>query len=325
MKRVLTGIQATAEQIHLGNYFGAVKPMVDMVNSGEHEVFCFVANMHSLTELHDGKAIRQYTLNLVKAYLACGLDPQKTTLYLGSAVPGHAQLQWVLACMTHVGFMKRMHAYKAAFDDGRSDEISMGTFNYPILMAADILLYDAQYVPVGKDQKQHVEYARDIAQKFNHSYGETFVLPEPLIREEVATVPGIDGRKMSKSYNNFIGLFDDAETVRKKVARIPTDALPVEAPKDPTTCNVFAIYKLFLDATQETALRERYLAGGLSYKDLKWELAEQISTYLAPLQERYHAISDEEVRQVLAAWQEVAGAYAAGKIAQVYEKVGFIL
>jgi tryptophanyl-tRNA synthetase len=148
--------------------------------------------------------------------------------------------------MTNVGFMKRMHAYKAAFDAGKADDISMGTFNYPILMAADILLYDAHYVPVGKDQKQHVEYARDIAQKFNHKFGVSFVLPEPKIRAHVATVPGIDGRKMSKSYNNYIGLFEEEAVIRKKVMRIPTDALPIEAPKDPDTCNVYAISKLFL-------------------------------------------------------------------------------
>lgn len=220
----------------------------------------FVANIHALTEFHDAAGIRKNTFTAVKTYLACGLDENKVHIYNQSDIASHTELMWVLACVTNIGFMKRMHVYKAAQDLGKEDDLSVGTFNYPVLMAADILLYDPHLVPVGKDQKQHVEYARDIAAKFNHLFGETFILPEPYIQETVATVPGIDGRKMSKSYNNYIGLFDDAEIVRKKVARIPTDAIPVADPKNPDTCNIFALYKLFLSEDEQTLLRNRYLA-----------------------------------------------------------------
>lgn len=325
MKRVLTGIKPTWEQLHLGNYFGALKPMIDLANSGEYEVFMFIPNMHALTEFHDAEGIRTNTYNVVKAYLAAGLDPSTVHIYNQSDIPGHVQLYWVLACLTNVGFMKRMHAYKAAVDQGKGDEISVGTFNYPILMAADIILYDPDLVPVGKDQKQHVEYARDIAQKFNHQFGETFELPEPMIKQSVATVPGIDGRKMSKSYNNYIWLFDEQSLIRKKVMRIPTSAVPIEAPKDPDSCNVFQIYKLFLDEQEEQLLRERYTAGGLSFKDVKEELVDLIVTFLHPIQEAYEQIDNAFVNQILIEWAARVAPLAEQKIADVYTKVGFAL
>ena len=192
-------------------------------------------------------------------------------------------------------------------------------------MAADILLYDPDLVPVGKDQKQHVEYARDIAQKFNHQFGETFKLPEPFIEESVATVPGIDGRKMSKSYNNYIGLFDDAELIRKKVARVPTAAIPIADPKDPETCHVFALYKLFLDTEEEQSLRDRYLAGGVSYKDLKAELSDRIIAFLDPIKARYNDYSDEHIISLLQQGAEVVRPYAEAKMDDVYKKLGFRL
>ena len=321
--RALTGIKPTGEQLHIGNYFGAIAPMISFSAEADREIFIFVANLHALTEFHDAWAIRKNTITAVKTYLACGLDPTKVHIYNQSDIPAHTELMRVLACVTNIGFMKRMHAYKAASDLGKEDEISVGTFNYPVLMAADILLYDPHLLPVGKDQKQHVEYARDIAQKFNHEFGETFRLPDPYIQASVATVPGIDGRKMSKSYNNYIGLFDDAEIVRKKVARIPTAAIPVEAPKDPETCHIFALSKLFLDEKGQETLRMRYLTGGVSYKDLKAELSEQISTFLAPIQSRYDAYSDEQIVQILRAGAEVVRPLAENKIRDVYEKVGF--
>ena len=218
-----------------------------------------------------------------------------------------------------------MHAYKAAVDQGKGDKISLGSFNYPILMAADIILYDANFVPVGKDQKQHVEYARDIAGKFNHLFGETFVLPEPMIGAEVATVPGTDGRKMSKSYNNYIGLFDDEKTVLKKVKRIPTSAVPIEAPKDPDECNVYAIYKLFLDTDQDVILRKRYTDGGLSFGTVKEELATMITNFLTPLQQKHEEITDEQVQEILHTGAAAVAPIAEKKIADVYGKVGFML
>ena len=227
------------------------------------------------------------------------MDPEKCKIYKQSDLPAHPMLAWVLSCITNMGFMKRMHAYKASVDQGKADDISVGTFTYPILMAADIILYDANYVPVGKDQKQHVEYARDIAQKFNHHFGDTFVLPEPLIDSNVASIPGIDGRKMSKSYNNFIGLFEDEASVRKKIKRISTAPTPVEEPKNPDECNVYNMMKLFIDSDRDTELRARYEAGGLSYKDVKEELMEVVLDFLAPIQKKLETISDQEVIETL--------------------------
>lgn len=325
MKRVLTGIKPTGEQIHLGNYFGAVKPMIDFANSGEYEIFMFIANLHAFTEFHDPAGIKQNTYNLVKSYLACGLDPSKIHIYNQSDIVEHLQLFRALACVTNVGFMKRMHAYKAAVDQWKGDEISIGTFNYPVLMAADILLYDADFVPVGKDQKQHVEYARDIAEKFNSKFGECFHLPQPMIKAEVATVPGTDGRKMSKSYNNYIGLFEQPEDIKKKIARIPTAAIPVEQPKNPDECNVYNIYKLFLDEKQNAELRARYEAGGLSFKTVKDELAEKVIDFLAPIKSRYEQVSDEQVRKILTNGVQQVQPLAHAKIEKVYQSIGFNL
>jgi len=197
--------------------------MLEYQNSGDFDVFMFIPNMHALTALHDADKIRQYTMNALKTYIACGIDPKKSLIYNQAMIPAHAQLARVLQCITNMGTAERMHGYKDAINKGKAGEISVGVFTYPILMAADILLYDIDVVPVGKDQKQHVEYARDIAEKFNKLFGETFKMPEPKIDSNVATVPGIDGRKMSKSYNNYIGLMDDEKTVLKKVKLISTD------------------------------------------------------------------------------------------------------
>lgn len=325
MKRVLTGIKPTGEQLHLWNYFGALKPMIELANSGAYEVFMFIANMHALTEFHDAEGIRNNTLNVVKAYLACGLNPDKSHIYNQSDVCGHTELHWMLSCVTNIGFMKRMHAYKAAVDLGKWDDRSMGTFNYPILMAADIILYDPDFVPVGKDQKQHVEYARDIAGKFNYMFGETFKLPEPMIGKEVAVIPWTDGRKMSKSYNNYIGLFDDPKVIKKKVMRIPTAAVPVEAKKDPDECNIYKIFKLFLDEKEDQVLRKRYEAWGLGFGEVKKELVEKITTFLIPIQQKYQEITDEQVLEILKKGAEQVAPIAQKKIEEVYEKVGFSL
>lgn len=324
-KRVLTGIKPTGEQLHLGNYFWAMEPMIRFANTGEYDIFMFVANLHALTEFHDAASIKKNTITAVKTYLACGLNPEHVHIYNQSDISSHTELMWVLACVTNIWFMKRMHAYKAALDLGKEDDLSVWTFNYPVLMAADILLYDPAYVPVGKDQKQHVEYARDIAQKFNHLFGETFILPEPYIQESVATVPWLDGRKMSKSYNNYIWLFDDAETVRKKVARIPTAAIPVADPKDPETCNIFAIYKLFLSEEQQVTLRDRYLAWGVSYKDLKSELSDSIISFTQPIIDRYNHIDDAFVIDLLYSWAQYVRPLAQQKVQDIYKKVGFTL
>jgi len=323
--RILTWLQVTADQFHLGNYFGSVKPFLDLCTKfPDAEKFLFVANMHSLTTVQDG-SLRQNAINSLKLFLACGADPKQVFIYNQADVPGHAQLMWVLSCLTHMWFMERMHAYKDKVANSKANEASVGLFTYPILMAADIILYDATLVPTGKDQKQHVEFARDIAQKFNANYGETFVLPDSYIQEDVAVVPGIDGRKMSKSYRNFIGMLDDEKTTLKKVKQIATDATPIEEPKDPDTCNVFNIMKLFLSQEEETERRKRYTAGWLSYKDAKDALYAKIMEFVNPIQERYNNISDEEIHSMLSQNASRANELAIEKINEVYKKVGLTL
>lgn len=290
----------------------------------EAEFFLFLSNMHALTkESFEPSQIQANSLNLLKLYIACWCDPERFFIYKQSDISAHAELTWVFMCLTHMWFMERMHAYKDAVAKWKASQISVGTFAYPILMAMDIILYDADFVPVGKDQKQHVEYARDIAEKFNSRFGETFVLPSPHILESVAVVPGIDGRKMSKSYNNYIWLLDSADEIKKKVMRIPTDAIPIDAPKDPDADNIYKIYSLFLDSNENDKLRERYQAGGLSYKDAKLELVDRIVAFTQPLQEKFHAINDDEIRTMLATNAKIASEIASEKVTTVYEKVWF--
>jgi len=289
------------------------------------EIFLFLANMHGFTQLHDGEKLRQNSINVLKLYAACGVDLKRFLIYNPADIPGHAQLNWVFTCLTHMGFMERMHSYKEALDKGKAKEISIWVFCYPILMAADILLYDADIVPVGKDQKQHVEYARDIAMKFNNAFGETFKIPDVHIQEWVATIMGVDGRKMSKSYNNYIWLLDDEKTILKRVKQIPTSAQTVEEPKDPDQCNVYNICKLFLTSEEDEALRKRYQAWGLSYKDAKEYLYEKIIAFVKPIQEKYTKISDKEITDLLEKNAQKVNELAKKKIDDVYKKVGFSL
>lgn len=287
----------------------------------DSEFFLFLANMHGFTQTQEADILKKNSMTIVKLYLACGADMEKTLIYNPAEIPGHAQLNWALTCLTIMGTMERMHSYKDALAKGKSGEISVGTFCYPILMAADILLYDADFVPVGKDQKQHVEYARDIAQKFNANYGETFKIPEPLINTEVATIIGTDGRKMSKSYNNYIGLLEEENSMLKKIKQIPTNAKTIEEPKNPDECNVYQIVKHLIDAEEDQILREKYLAGGLSYKYAKEYLYEKLSAFLLPLQERFAEISDDEVRKLLQEHSEKVNAIATRKIEEIYQKI----
>jgi tryptophanyl-tRNA synthetase len=298
-----------------------VKPFLDLcAKFPDAEKFLFIANMHSLTTVQDG-SLRQNAINSLKLFLACGADPEQVFIYNQADVPGHAQLARVLSCITHMGFMERMHAYKDKVANNKANEASVGLFTYPILMAADIILYDATLVPTGQDQKQHVEFARDIAQKFNTMFGETFVLPDSYIQKEVAVVPGIDGRKMSKSYKNFIGMLDDEKTISKKVKQIATDTTPIQEPKNPDTCNIFNIMKLLLTPEEESYRRKRYTDGGLSYKDAKDALFEKIIAFIAPIQEKYKSIADEDIIAMLANNADRANAIASKKIADVYKKV----
>lgn len=289
------------------------------------EIFLFLAAMHGLTWLHDAKAIHDNSLNVLKIYMACWVDLNRFVIYNPVDVPAHAQLNWVLACITHMGFMERMHSYKEALDKGKAKEISVGVFTYPILMAADILLYDTDIVPVGQDQKQHVEFARDIAQRFNNLFGDTFKLPEPYIEPELGTILGIDWRKMSKSYNNYIWILDDEKQVMKRVKQIATDAKTIEEPKDPDECNVYKICKLFLTSEEDNVLRNRYQAWWLSYKEAKDYLFEKIMSFLKPIQEKYAKITDEEIIVLLKKNSVKVNEIANKKIAEIYKKVWFIL
>lgn len=289
--RALTGIKPTATP-HIGNLLGMIEPALRLQDT--HDAYYFIADYHALTTLHDREKMRQYSREVAATWLALGLDPARTVLFAQSDVPEVAELAWLLACVTGVGALERAHAYKAAQEAGK--DINVGTFFYPVLMAADILAYDSDHVPVGKDQKQHVEMARDMALAFNHRFGEVFVVPEPLIRDEVATIPGLDGRKMSKSYGNAVEVWLPSKQLRKKLMGIVTDSKGVDDVKDPDTCNVFSLYKLFATPDQVAALAARYRAPGLGYGHAKQELFEVMDAQLAPARERYEALLAEPDR-----------------------------
>ena len=286
--RVLSGIQPSGA-LHLGNYFAMMKRMIEYQEN--HELFCFVVNYHALTTVKDADFLRKNTFDACVDFLALGIDPERSWFYVQSDVPEVTELTWILSNITEMGLLKRAHSYKDKLAKGI--EANHGLFAYPVLMAADILLYGADLVPVGKDQKQHVEMTRDIAQKFNHNYGEVFVLPDVDIQDDLATIPGLDGQKMSKSYNNTIEIFAPKNVLKKKVMSIVTDAKAIEEPKDPDTCNLFAIYSLFLNKEGRQELRERYLTPGLRYGDVKKELLDVIWNYFAPYRDKREALIND--------------------------------
>lgn len=280
-KRLLSGVQPSGT-IHIGNYFGAIKQFVDLQD--EYDSVIFIADLHAMTTIQNKKELSQNILNVALDYLACGLDPKKVCLFKQSDVTEVTELNWYFNCITTMPFLERATAYKDA--NQKAKEINVGLFDYPILMAADILIQDADVVPVGADQKQHVEYARDIAQKFNNIYGETFKLPEALILKDVAIVPGIDGRKMSKSYKNTIPLFGSDEEIKKAVMSIITDSKKPDEPKDPETCNIYALHKLFLNNNDLEILRDRYIKGTIGYKESKDLLFDAIIKLIKPMREK---------------------------------------
>jgi tryptophanyl-tRNA synthetase len=318
-RRILSGIKPSGEQSHVGNYFGAMRQWVELQD--QYESFLFVADYHAMTTVFDGAALRSYTFEIMTELLAVGLDPEKTILFRQSDVPEVCELTWFLLCSTPNGLLERAHAYKDAASKG--GEINAGIFNYPILMASDILIYKSHLVPTGKDQKQHIEIARDVAARFNRTYGDILVLPDPHIREETATVIGLDGRKMSKSYNNSIMLFEPEKEIRKKVMSIVTDSTPVEAPKNPDTCNVFALHKLFNPEGLED-LRARYLAGGMGYGESKKLLFEKMMEVLAPIRSRYEELKREPdyVEEVFRRGAAKARAVAAATVDECRAAVG---
>jgi tryptophanyl-tRNA synthetase len=319
--RVLSGIQPSGS-LHLGNYFGMMKKMIEYQE--QEELFCFIANYHAMTSVADGKVLARGTLEAAANFLALGMDPQKSTFWVQSDLPEVQELSWFLSNFTPMGLLERCHSYKDKV--ARGIHANHGLFAYPVLMSADILLFQSEKVPVGKDQKQHVEVTRDIALKVNNTYGDLFTIPEPEVDDNVATVPGLDGQKMSKSYGNTIDLFLEEKALRKQVMRIVTDPTPVDAPKDPDACNVFQIYRLFLDKEGEETLRRRYLAGGLGYGEVKSELFETVRDFFAPYAERRaELLADPEgLRAVLAAGADKARQVALKTLGKVRNKAGLI-
>jgi len=295
MKKVsLTGIQATGD-LHIGNYFGAIKPALELAK--EYEARYFIADYHSLNTVKDPRELNAYIRGVAAGWLAAGLDPEKVIFYRQSSIPEVFELTTMIMAFTSKGLMNRAHAYKAAVQDNSEkgndpDEgINMGLFTYPILMAADIILFDSDVVPVGKDQKQHIEMAQDIAQSVNANYKQQILkVPQPAIQESVAVIPGLDGRKMSKSYNNTIPLFASEKELRKTVMRIVTNSQAVEEPKNPDESQIFLLYKLFASAQEQAGLAERYRGGGMGWGEAKEELFRAMNRELTPLRERYEKL-----------------------------------
>lgn len=279
--RILSGIQPSGK-LHLGNYFGMMKPALALQQHGD--AYLFIADYHALTSVSDPQVLRQNIRDVALDFLASGLDTERTVFFRQSDVPEVLELTWLLSIVTPMGLLERCHSFKDKTAKGIA--ASHALFSYPVLMAADILEVQATTVPVGRDQKQHVEVARDIAVKFNMQFGETFTIPEPVIREDVAVVPGVDGQKMSKSYNNTIEMFGTEKETKARVMRIVTDSTPLEQPKDPSACNVFALYKLFASETECADLAARYQVGGFGYGTAKKALFEKIWTYFEPFRKR---------------------------------------
>jgi tryptophanyl-tRNA synthetase len=282
MKRILSGIKPTGAP-HLGNYFGMMKPCIALQDAGE--AFYFIADYHALTSVRDAAALREYTRGVALDFLACGLDPSRAVIFRQSDVPEHTELAWILSCVTPMPMLENCHAFKDHLAKNKTP--NHGLFAYPVLMAADILLYDSNVVPVGRDQKQHVEVTRDVASIMNRTFGEgLFVIPEPSIIPQVATVIGLDGQKMSKSYDNTIPLFAEEKPLRKKIMSIVTDSTPVEASKDPENSTIVALYRLFASESDVAKMEQDFRAGGFGYGDFKKRLFEALWEYFRPMRER---------------------------------------
>lgn len=324
MARILTGIQSTGIP-HLGNILGAIKPAIEMANDSKNDSFLFIADMHSLTTMHDANILRENTYTVAAAWLAFGLDVDKSVFYRQSDVPEVAELTWYLGCFAPYPMLANAVSFKDKLD--RLSEVNAGVFMYPVLMAADIILYDANFVPVGKDQLQHLEITRDITSSFNNHYGETFVMPEPKISEEVMIVPGIDGQKMSKSYNNTINIFLPDKDLRKVIMKIVTDATPMEQPKNPDTCTVFKLYTLVAEKTKIGEMRQNYLRGGYGYGHAKEELYQTIVNKFKKERELYnHYMSNKgELDKKLKQGEDKARLVARATLNRVREKIGYLV
>lgn len=321
MKRSLSGIQPSGV-LHIGNYFGAIKQFVELQN--EYEGFYFLANYHALTSSPKGEDLKNNTINVILDYLALGLDPEKSTLFLQSDVPEHTELSWILSNVTPMGLLERAHSYKDKTAKGIKPNV--GLFTYPVLMASDILIYSPDIVPVGKDQKQHVEITRDIAIKFNETYGkEVFKLPKEKIVENVATVPGTDGDKMSKSYGNVINMFGSKKQLKKQIMNIVTDSTPLEEPKNPDN-NITKLYSLFATEEEVNTLKEKFLAGNFGYGHAKTELFDKFMDYFAPFQKKREELLQnmDYVNEILKKGALKAREIATKKVDEVRDAVGIM-
>ncbi|MDD5551652.1 MAG: tryptophan--tRNA ligase [Candidatus Pacebacteria bacterium] len=320
-KRLLSGIKPTGD-LHIGNYFGAMMQFLEFQKN--YESFIFIADYHALNQVKDPKKIKKDSLEIVKAYLAAGLDPKKVHLFKQSDVPQVTELCWIFNCILPMALLKRAHAYKDAVAKGKS--VNMGLFDYPVLMAADILIYNSDIVPVGKDQKQHVEMAQETAKRFNNIYGKTFKIPEIMVKQDVAVIKGLDGRKMSKSYNNVIGLFDSEEETKEKIMKIVTDSKRPEEPKNPENCNVFYFHKLFSPKSELEKIRKRYKEGGISYQESKEILAKNINKFLAKIRDKKKKLDKNEnyIKKVLEEGKTAALREAQKTLNKAKKKVGVI-
>ena len=323
MSKILTGIQATGTP-HLGNLMGAIMPAIQMANQPENESYLFIADLHSVTQIKEGETLRENTYSVAAAWLAFGLDISKVVFYRQSDVPQTTELSWYLSCFFPFQRLTLAHSFKDKAD--RLDDVNAGLFSYPMLMAADILLYDAEFVPVGKDQLQHIEITRDVASRFNHQMGEVFVLPEAKIQEDTMYIPGTDGQKMSKSRGNIINIFLDDKALRKQIMSIETDSTPLEEPKNPDTCHVFALYKLLASEEQIATMRGNYLGGNYGYGHAKQAFYELLLDTFKTEREKYNYYMQNltEVDRALAEGAAKASKKATEVLQRVRQKLGFL-
>jgi tryptophanyl-tRNA synthetase len=323
MSKILTGIQATGTP-HLGNLMGAIMPAIQMANQPENESYLFIADLHSVTQIKEGETLRENTYSVAAAWLAFGLDVSKVVFYRQSDVPQTTELSWYLSCFFPFQRLTLAHSFKDKAD--RLEDVNAGLFSYPMLMAADILLYDAEFVPVGKDQLQHVEITRDVASRFNHQMGEVFVLPEAKIQEDTMYIPGTDGQKMSKSRGNIINIFLDDKALRKQIMTIETDSTPLEEPKNPDTCHVFALYKLLASEEQIATMRSNYLEGNYGYGHAKQAFYELLLDTFKTEREKYNYYMQNltEVDRALAEGAAKASKKATEVLQRVRQKLGFL-
>jgi tryptophanyl-tRNA synthetase len=324
MAKILTGIQSTGTP-HLGNLLGAIIPAIELSKDLKNETFLFIADLHSVTQIKDGKTLRENTASVAAVWLACGLDVNRVVFYRQSDVVQTTELSWYLSCFFPFQRLTLAHSFKDKAD--RLDDVNAGLFSYPMLMAADILLYDINFVPVGKDQLQHIEITRDVASRFNHQMGETFVVPEPKVQEETMYVPGTDGQKMSKSRGNIINIFLEDKALRKQIMSIETDSTPLEEPKNPETCKIFGIYKLVANEEQQQTMRVNYANANrdYGYGHAKQALFELILERFRTEREKYNYFmaNPSQMEALLHIGAEKAGNVADGVLKRVREKLGF--